>query len=238
MKCLASTHIYFNWVAQSYFSIREIVVLCMGESEIPYLRLRSHQELWSRSWHGWFLEQSLVRNLFYNDIFFDVLLEVEMASERCRNCLSNTSTFVPNDRSQCLHCVLPIMRCAFGAHLDVGLAERQTRADSLKLCDISFPQSREDGRLNLYKGRQQKCRDRTSSKLGNPVIVTTVFDETAASDWVSRSSLIRRNCSTLCFACTWNILRSMVWFQWAWSGIAAGRPKRHISWMVSRSQCW
>jgi len=26
--------------------------------EIPYLRLRSHQELWSRSWHGWFLEQS------------------------------------------------------------------------------------------------------------------------------------------------------------------------------------
>jgi len=94
------------------------------------------------------------------------------------------------------------MRCAFGAHLDVGLAERQTRADSLKLCDISFPQSREDGRLNLYKGRQQKCRDRTSSKLGNPVNVTTVFDETAASDWVSRSFLIRRNCSTLCFACT------------------------------------
>ena len=40
--------------------------------------------------------------------------------------LPNTSTFVPNDRSQCLHYVLPIMRCAFRAHLDVGLAERQT----------------------------------------------------------------------------------------------------------------
>jgi len=40
--------------------------------------------------------------------------------------LPNTSTFVPNDRSQCLHCVLPIMRCAFGARLDVGLAERRT----------------------------------------------------------------------------------------------------------------
>ena len=26
-------------------------------SEIPYLRLRSHQKPWSRSWHGWFLEQ-------------------------------------------------------------------------------------------------------------------------------------------------------------------------------------
>jgi len=53
-------------------------------------------------------------------------LEVGTAIERCRDCLSNTSTFVPNDRSQCLQCVLPIMRCAFGAHLDVGLAERQT----------------------------------------------------------------------------------------------------------------
>jgi len=42
-------------------------------SEIPHLRLRSHQELWSRSWHGWFLGQSfLVRNLFYNDIFCGV----------------------------------------------------------------------------------------------------------------------------------------------------------------------
>jgi len=53
-------------------------------------------------------------------------LEVGTARERGRDCLSNTSTFVSNDRSQCLHCVLPIMRCAFGAHLDVGLAERQT----------------------------------------------------------------------------------------------------------------
>ena len=32
-------------------------------------------KLWSRSWHGWFLEQSfLVRNLFCNDIFVDVLV--------------------------------------------------------------------------------------------------------------------------------------------------------------------
>jgi len=34
-------------------------------------------------------------------------------------CLPNTSTFVPNDRSQCLHCVLPIMRCAFGGHVQI-----------------------------------------------------------------------------------------------------------------------
>jgi len=49
----------YNWfgLPNPIFSTREIVVLCMRESEIPYLRLRSHQELWSRSWHGWFLKQ-------------------------------------------------------------------------------------------------------------------------------------------------------------------------------------
>ena len=40
--------------------------------------------------------------------------------------MPNTSTFVPNDRSQFPYCVLPIMRCAFGARLDVGLAEWST----------------------------------------------------------------------------------------------------------------
>jgi len=45
---------------------------------------------------------------------------------RLSRCLPNTSTFVPNDRSQCLDFFLPIMRCTFGAHLDVGFAERQT----------------------------------------------------------------------------------------------------------------
>ena len=43
LKFLASTQIYFIWIAQSYsFSIREIVVLCIGESEIPHVRLWSH----------------------------------------------------------------------------------------------------------------------------------------------------------------------------------------------------
>jgi len=32
--------------------------------------------------------------------------------------IANTSTCVPNDCSQCPFCVLPIMWCAFGAHLD------------------------------------------------------------------------------------------------------------------------
>jgi len=50
---------------------------------------------------------------------------------RLLRCLPNTRTFVPNDRSQCLYCVLPIMRCACGAHLDVGLAERRTPCRNL-----------------------------------------------------------------------------------------------------------
>jgi len=39
----------------------ETVRLCMRESENPNLRLRSCLELWSRSWHGWFLEQNISR---------------------------------------------------------------------------------------------------------------------------------------------------------------------------------
>ena len=105
----------------------ETVRLCMGERENPNLRLRSRLELWSRSWHGWFLEQSfLVRNLIYNITFVDVLLRGGNGNRKSSCCLPNTSTFVPNDHSQCLYCVLPIIWCAFGAHLDVGLAERRT----------------------------------------------------------------------------------------------------------------
>jgi len=61
--------------------------------------------------------------------------------------LPNTSTLLPNDRSQCLYCVLPIMRCAFEAHLDVGLAERPTSCRFVGNVHISFSRFREDGRL-------------------------------------------------------------------------------------------
>jgi len=98
------------------FSIREIVILYMRESEIPYLRLRSYHELWSRSWHGWFLEHGfLVWNFIYNDIFGDVLLRGWNSQRKLSRFLPNTITFVPNDFSQCIHCVLSIMRCAFGS---------------------------------------------------------------------------------------------------------------------------
>ena len=112
------------------------------------LRLRSCLELWSHSWHGWFLEQSfLVGNLLYNDTFVDVLFRDWNGDSKSSRCLPNTSTFVPNDRSQCLYCLFPIMQCAFGAHLDVGLAERRTPCRFVG--NLTFPSLflGEDGRL-------------------------------------------------------------------------------------------
>jgi len=56
-------------------------------SENPNLRLRSRLELWSRSWHGWFLEQIfLVRNLFYNDTFVDVLFRGGNGDRKSSSC--------------------------------------------------------------------------------------------------------------------------------------------------------
>jgi len=120
------------------------------DSENPHLRVRSRLELWSRSWHGLhgFLEQSfLVRELFYNDTFVDVLFRGLDGDRKSSRCLPNTSTFVPNDRSQCLPCVLPIMRCARGTHLDVALAERRTPCRFVG--NLTFPSLflREDVRL-------------------------------------------------------------------------------------------
>jgi len=61
--------------------------------------------------------------------------------------IANTSVFVPNDRSHHPFCVLPIMWCAFGAHLYVGLEERPTPYRFIGTGDISFSCFREDGRL-------------------------------------------------------------------------------------------
>ena len=86
----------------------------------------------------------------YNDIFVDVLLRGWDSERKLSRRLPNTSTFVPNDRSQCLYCVLPIMRCAFEAHLDVGLAERQTPCRFVGNVHISFTYFREDGRFCTF----------------------------------------------------------------------------------------
>jgi len=152
MQCLVSKHMFLFWLPNPIFSIREIVVLCMGESKILYLRLWSHEEQWSCSWHGWFLEQSfLIRNSFYNDIFVEVHLKRFGRREKVVALFANTSTFVPNDRSQCPFCVLPIMWCAFGAHLDAGLAERPTPCRFIGTGFDSFPCFREDGRLLIRR---------------------------------------------------------------------------------------
>ena len=128
--------------------------------------------------------------MFYNDICLDILFKRLDGERRLSRCLPNTSTFVPKDRSQCLCCVLPIMRCALGAHLDVGLVDRRTRPDSLEISRFlpSFL-----GKIPIFeRERQHKCRYRTSSKLKNSVLeinhvtnVTTVPNKTAASGWGS-----------------------------------------------------
>ena len=61
--------------------------------------------------------------------------------------IANTSALVPDDCSQCPFCVFPIMWCAFGAHLDVGLAERQTPYRFIRTVRVCFPWFREDDSL-------------------------------------------------------------------------------------------
>jgi len=125
MKCLISTHIDFIWVAESYFFYqRNRSIVHGGERDTL-----SDGAVLSRTvvtFVTWLISRTEFSSLELFHLWWTSFLEVGTARERCRDCLSNTRTFVPNDRSQCLHCVLPIMRCAFGAHQDVGLAERQT----------------------------------------------------------------------------------------------------------------
>ena len=92
-------------IPNSIFPTREIVVLGMGESEKPYLRLWSHWEQQSHSWRAWFLDESFhIRNSFYDDIFVDVRFKRFGQREKDVALIANTSTFVSNGRSQCPSC--------------------------------------------------------------------------------------------------------------------------------------
>jgi len=51
----------------------------------------------------------------------------------------NESTFVTDDLAQGLCNVLFIMRCAFGARLDVGLAGRPTTTGFIGTVHVSLP---------------------------------------------------------------------------------------------------
>ena len=114
MNCLASKRIYLMRVAQSYFSstIRETVRLCLGESEIPQLRQRCHQQLWSL--------REIVK--FYNRVLqfgpcrittflTTSFLRGCIGDQKIGGCLHSTNTF--EGRSQC--------RCCFLVHYLVRL---------------------------------------------------------------------------------------------------------------------
>ena len=126
--CSATVRLLHLWAAEAAVSLRTMVTFWTWsscETEFP------------------------VKKLFYNDIYIDVLFLWLDSERRLSRWLPNTSTFVPNDRSQRTYCVLPIMRCAFGAHLDVGLAERPTPCRFIETVHVFFDRSREDGRLWL-----------------------------------------------------------------------------------------
>jgi len=71
--------------------------------------------------------------------------------------LPNTSTHIPNDRSQCLYCVWPIMRCAFGAHRWPRRTVNPMHIHWVRVCTFSFLRSREDGLLWLKEIAPYGC---------------------------------------------------------------------------------
>jgi len=156
-----STTINIRAARRSFYSHHTV-----SYSKNPNLMLRSLQEKWSRSWHDLVLEQSFYfKSRSRTTFLLTSVLRGSGSKRKLSRCLPNTSMFVPNDSSdcsQCLYCVLPIMRCAFGAHLEVGLAERQVSCRFVG--NLTFPSLflGEDGRL--WKDGI-KCRYRTTSKV-------------------------------------------------------------------------
>jgi len=83
----------------------------------------------------------LVSEVFYNAILCKIQhgLSRTIESEVRRGVLCfNESTFVTDDLAQCLCNVLFIMRCAFGVHVDVGLAERPTTSRFIGTVHVSL----------------------------------------------------------------------------------------------------
>jgi len=101
----------------------------------------------------------LVSKVFYNAIYSNPIL-VYFKEEEQRNefvgCLLNTSTLTPDGRSRCLCCFLPIIQCAFGAFLDVGLAQRQSMCRFVGTLHVSFANGRER-RASLIKRYRSSC---------------------------------------------------------------------------------
>jgi len=97
-------------------------------------------------WHGSFI---VVYVLHDSSILVYAILYMcsRPLGDKVIGCLPDLSTFASYDRLQHLFYVLPIMWCAFGAHLDVGLAERLAPCRFIETVHVSFPRSREDGRL-------------------------------------------------------------------------------------------
>jgi len=86
--------------------------------------------------------------------------------------LHNTSTFELDGRSQCLCCFLPINWCAFGAHLDVGLAQRPSPCRFAGTLHVSFPHH--CGRMAVFD--KIEPLDSLDSLGTNPTLGLSILD--------------------------------------------------------------
>jgi len=82
--------------------------------------------------------------------------------------IANTSTFVPKDRSECPYYVVSVIRCAFGAQLDLGASDQPTtqgfvlNPKSLQGFSRVFPQVINP--IALCKG-EKVCVERKENRL-------------------------------------------------------------------------
>jgi len=96
------------------------------------------------------------------------------AKEGRRAFLHNTSTFVPEGRLQYLCCFLPIIGFAFGAHLDVSLAQQPSSGgDTVTHCKALL---RTATHCNTISSRYHQWSQLVLVAGATPSVLTPVFD--------------------------------------------------------------
>ena len=73
------------------------------------------------------------------------------------------STFVPNNCSLYLCCVLHIIRCACGAHLNVGFAERSTPCRLVETLHVSCSHYKERWQSSIFDSKGMVIKKSTNS---------------------------------------------------------------------------
>jgi len=101
---------------------------------------------------GWFVEQNfLVHKVFNSAILFKIIscISRKLESEMSCRLFAQYNHVCTGCRSQCLWSFVPIIRCAFDAHLDVGLAQQRSPCRFVGTLHFPFPDVGEGGRFWL-----------------------------------------------------------------------------------------